>query len=201
MDVIEAAGKPARPRLNPYTKAERRERVFARLRRLGWSYESVALEEGVGERRIRQIVADVLRREQLDDPTDHALLQLVRLERAHALAAEAVAAGDLRAIGALLKVLDSIDRYRKAGARKAVYDAAARKRLFAKLNRLAAQFEALAHLLPRQLRLPASARILLKLTLRRGRNRLNCNINSNGFCSDAGLESLPGDFAFLPPRL
>jgi hypothetical protein len=32
MDVIEAAGKPARPRLNPYTKAERRERVFARLR-------------------------------------------------------------------------------------------------------------------------------------------------------------------------
>jgi hypothetical protein len=27
MDVIEAAGKPARPRLNPYTKAERRERA------------------------------------------------------------------------------------------------------------------------------------------------------------------------------
>jgi hypothetical protein len=52
------------------------------------------------------------------------------------------AAGDLRAIGALLKVLDSIDRYRKAGARKAVYDAAARKRLFAKLNRIAAQFKA-----------------------------------------------------------
>ena len=50
MDVIEAAGKPARPRLNPYTKAERRERVFARLR-LGWSYESVAREEGVSERR------------------------------------------------------------------------------------------------------------------------------------------------------
>ena len=141
MDVIEAAGRPARPRLNPYTKAERRERVFARLR-LGWSYESVAREEGVTERRIRQIVADVLRREKLDDPTDHALLQLVRLERAHALAAEAVAAGDLRAIGALLKVLDSIDRYRKAGARKAVYDATARKRLFAKLNRIAAQFKA-----------------------------------------------------------
>ena len=66
----------------------------------------------------------------------------MRLERAHALAAEAVAAGDLRAIGALLKVLDSIDRYRKAGARKAVYDATARKRLFAKLNRIAAQFKA-----------------------------------------------------------
>jgi hypothetical protein len=43
----------------------------------------------VTERRIRQIVADVLRREKLDDTTDHALLQLVRLERAHALAAEA----------------------------------------------------------------------------------------------------------------
>jgi hypothetical protein len=137
----ETAAKPARRRLNPYTKAERRERIFARLR-LGWSYEKVALEEGVSERRIRQIVADVVRREELDDPTDHALLQIMRLEGAQAVAAEAVDAGDLRAIGPLLKVLERIDRYHKTGARKAVYDAAARKRLFAKLNRLAAYFEA-----------------------------------------------------------
>lgn len=62
MDNIEAAAKPARPRLNLYTKAERRERIFARLR-LGWTYERLALAEGVSERRIRQIVTDVLRRQ------------------------------------------------------------------------------------------------------------------------------------------
>ena len=37
--------KPARPRLNPYTKALRRERIFARLS-LGWSYDKIAREEG-----------------------------------------------------------------------------------------------------------------------------------------------------------
>ena len=41
-----AASKPARPRLNPYTKALRRERIFSRLR-LGWPYEKIALWEGV----------------------------------------------------------------------------------------------------------------------------------------------------------
>ena len=68
------------------------------------------------------------------------MLQLIRLEGGHALAAEAVNAGDLGAIDPLLKVPDRIDRYRKAETGKAVYDAAARKRLFAKLSELAALF-------------------------------------------------------------
>jgi DNA-binding NarL/FixJ family response regulator len=81
--------KPARPRLNPYTKALRRERIFARLS-LGWSYDKIAREEGVSDRRVRQIVADALRRQELDDPTDHAIIQLMRLDAAHELAARAV---------------------------------------------------------------------------------------------------------------
>jgi hypothetical protein len=133
--------KPARPRLNPLTKALRRERIFARLR-LGWTYEKIAREEGVTDRRIRQIVVDALRRQELDDPADHAIIQLMRLDAAHELAARAVDSGDLRAIDSLLKVRERIDRYHKAAARKAVYDAAARKRLFAKLNRVAAGFAA-----------------------------------------------------------
>jgi hypothetical protein len=138
---METAPKPARRRLNPYTKAERRERIFANLR-LGWSYERIALEEGVSERRIRQIVTEALRREKLDEPTDHALLQLFRLEAAHALAARAVDAGDFRAIDSLIKVLERIDRYRKESAAKVVYDDAARKKLFGKLSRLAARLSA-----------------------------------------------------------
>ena len=133
----QAGAAPAQP----LTKALRRERIFARLR-LGWTYDKIAREEGVSDRRIRQIVADALRRQELDDPTDHAIIQLMRLDAAHELAARAVDSGDLKAIDSLLKVLERMDRYHKAAARKAVYDDAARKRLFEKLNRVAAGFTA-----------------------------------------------------------
>ena len=76
--------------------------------------------------------------------SDHALLQLVRLEGAQALAAEAIDAGDLKAIAPYLKVLERLDRYHKAGATKPVYDAAARERLFAKMSRIADRLEAKA---------------------------------------------------------
>jgi len=111
--------RPAPPRLNAFTKAVRRERIFARLR-LGWTYGKIAGEEGVSERRVRQIVSDALQRQGVDNASDHALLQFVRLEGAHALAAEAIDAGDLGAIGPYLNVLERLDRYREAGATKAV---------------------------------------------------------------------------------
>jgi hypothetical protein len=133
----------ARPRLNPYTKAVRRERIFSQLR-LGWSYQAIASEEGLSEQRVRQIVADSLKRQGVDGERDHALLQLVRLESAQALAAEAIDAGDLKAIAPYLKVLDGLDRHQKAGATKPVYDAAARERLFAKMSRIADRLEAKA---------------------------------------------------------
>ena len=93
---------------------------------------------------MRKIVSDALRRQTVDDASDHALLQLVRLEGAQALAAEAIDAGDLKAIAPYLKVLDGLDRYQKAGATKPVYDAAARERLFAKMSRVADRLEAKA---------------------------------------------------------
>jgi hypothetical protein len=135
------APQPARPRLNPYTKALRRERIFSRLQ-LCASYADVAAEEGLSEQRVRKIVADALKREEVDDLPDHALLQLFRLEGAQALAAQTIAAGDLKAIAPYLQVLDRLDRYRKAGARQEVYDDAARERLFAKMNRTIARLEA-----------------------------------------------------------
>jgi hypothetical protein len=124
----------ARPRLNPYTKALRRERIFSRLR-LGWPCAEIAREERVSERRVRKIV---------DDAKDHALLQLVRLESAQAVAAEAIASGDLNAIAPYLRVLERLDRYQKAGATKQVYDDGARERLLAKINRIVGRLEARA---------------------------------------------------------
>jgi hypothetical protein len=137
----ETTAKPARPRLNPFTKAERRERIFA-WRRLGWAYADIAREEGLSEQRVQQIASEALKRQSIEEPRDHALLQLLRLEGAQAVAAEAVASGELKAIASFINVLERIDRYQKAGRTKTVYDAAARERLFAKMNRNLARLKA-----------------------------------------------------------
>jgi hypothetical protein len=144
--VMDDATAPRkRVRLNPHGKAMRRERIFERLRG-GLSYEAVAHEEGVTPRRIRQIVTEALRRQEVDSEADHAMLQLVRLESAHRLAAEAVAAGDIGAITAHLSVLDRLDRYRRAAAPVKAYDKKARELLFAKLDSIA---RALARMEPK----------------------------------------------------
>ena len=142
MDANQApqTGRP-RPRLNLYVKALRRERIFSRLR-LGAPYADIARDEGLTERRVRQIVADALKRQEVDSDREHALLQLIRLEGAQALAAESIAGGDLKAIAPYLKVLEHLDRYQKPGATKHVYDQAARERLLAKLNRVVDRLEA-----------------------------------------------------------
>ena len=132
---------PKRPKLNPRGKAVRRERIFERLRG-GWAYDAIAREEGLTPRRIRQIVSDALRSQQVDGGPDQAMLQLFRLESSLRLAADAVAGGDTAAIGPLLSVLDRLDRYRQRAAPLQVYDKAARDRLFAKLNRVASSLVA-----------------------------------------------------------
>jgi predicted transcriptional regulator len=137
---MDPAPKPARPRLNPYTKALRRERVFARVR-VGASVAEIAREEGLSEQRVRKIISDTLKRQEVDDLPDHALLQLFRLEGALAIAGKAIEGGDLKAIPPYLKVLDHLDLYRKASVRKQAYDDAAREKLFAKINRIAAQMK------------------------------------------------------------
>jgi hypothetical protein len=144
--VMDDATAPRkRVRLNPHGKAVRRERIFERLRG-GLSYEAVAHEEGVTPRRIRQIVTEALRRREVDGESDHAMLQLVRLESAHRLAAEAVAGGDIGAIAAYLSVLDRLDRYRRGAAPVKGYDKQSRELLFAKLNSIA---RALARIEPK----------------------------------------------------
>ena len=100
-------------------------------------YNEVAREERVTPKRVRQIVAEVLRRREVDDGSAHARPQLARLEPLLKVAAEAVADGDVRAIPAALKVLDRIDRYQKAAKVDEKYGEEMRRKLLAKLNRMA----------------------------------------------------------------
>ena len=125
-----------RRRLTIFGKAARQERIFARLRQ-GLSYDDVAREERVTPKRVRQIVAEVLRRREVDDGSAHARLQLARLEPLLKVAAQAAGDGDVRAIPAALKVLDRIDRYQKAAKVDEKYGEEMRRKLLAKLNRMA----------------------------------------------------------------
>jgi DNA-binding CsgD family transcriptional regulator len=134
--VLEMA-PASRRRLGAQGMILRRRRIFARLRE-GWSYEEIASEEGVSRERIRQIVSEVLQKRAVDSGADHAKLQLDRLAPAMQLAAEAVSAGDIAAIGPYLKVLDRLDRYQSVAGAHQVYDNEARQKLLDKLNRVAA---------------------------------------------------------------
>jgi hypothetical protein len=129
----------SRRRLGAHGKMARRKRIFAGLRE-GLSYDEIAAEEGVTATRIRQIVSEVLQKRAVDSGADHAKLQLDRLAPLMQLAAEAVAAGDIRAITPYLKVLDRLDRYQTVASANQAYDDDARKKLMDKINRMAANY-------------------------------------------------------------
>jgi hypothetical protein len=136
--VLEEAPVPRR-RPNALGKMQRRKRIFARLRE-GLSYDEIAAEEHLTATRIRQIVSEVLQKRTVDNGADHAKLQLDRLGPALQLAAEAIAAGDVSAITPYLKALDRLDRYQVVACANQVYDDEARKKLLAKINRMAENF-------------------------------------------------------------
>jgi hypothetical protein len=124
-------------RLDAHGRVLRRARIFARLRE-GWAYDEVAREEELTPERVRQIVREALERRLVDDETDHAKLQLARLAPAMQIAGIAVADGVVKAIPPFLKVLDRLDHYHRAAKVNQVYDDEARKRLFDKINHVAA---------------------------------------------------------------
>jgi hypothetical protein len=129
----------SRRRLGAQGKMARRRRISAGLRE-GLSYDEIAAEEGVTATRIRQIVSEVLQKRAVDSGAEHAKLQLDRLTPLMQLAAEAVAAGDIRAITPYLKVLDRLDRYQSVAVANVKYDDEARKKLLDKINRMAANY-------------------------------------------------------------
>ena len=125
-------------RLNALDKARRRERIFKSLR-LGSSTADIAREEGLTARRVRQIVSEALQARPVDGARDHTLLQLARLEPAIKLMAGEMAQGDIRAVSPYLELLHRLDRYQAGAAARAVYDEAARERVYAKMSRIAAR--------------------------------------------------------------
>ncbi len=139
-----AKSSPSRKRrLTAQDRADRRMRVFARLQE-GWSYEAIAQEEKLTRERIRQIVAETLAGRAVDPNRQHLRLQIARLDPALRLAAQQVAAGDLRGVDRLIRVLDRLDTYQGAAAMAgdARRDDDAYAKLMAKLGRMAERRDA-----------------------------------------------------------
>ena len=124
-----------RRRLNVLGKAERRKRIFARLRE-GWAYEEIAGEERLSAERIRQIVAEVLDKRVIDRGVDHAHLQLERLMPAMRIVGEAIGRGELKAVAPLIKMIDRLDKHQQTVVAKYTYGPEERERLLAKINAL-----------------------------------------------------------------
>jgi hypothetical protein len=99
-----------------FSRATRGKRILDRLRE-GWAYDEVAREEGLTERRVRQIVAEYLKDRDAVEGVTHAHMQIDRLGWAMRVAAEAMAEGDVRAIGPFIKAIDRLDRYQELARR------------------------------------------------------------------------------------
>ncbi len=132
---MEQTKKPRR-RLNILARTARTQRIFRRLRE-GWAYDEIAKEEHLSAERVRQIVAQVLERRVIDRREDRSHIQLERLRPALKLAGEAIAHGDLRAIGPLIRLVDRLDKHEGRIAKPFAYTESHRQRLLDKLNQMA----------------------------------------------------------------
>ena len=101
-----------RKRRTQFTKAARTLRILERLR-AGWAYDEIGREEKITDRRVRQIVAEHLKRREEVEGGTHANVQIDRLSFAMRVAGEALAKGDVKAITPFIKVIDRLDRYQE----------------------------------------------------------------------------------------
>jgi predicted transcriptional regulator len=125
--------KPRATRAAGDRQAARRVRVMNWLK-AGFSYEEIALHEGITRDWVRRIVKRAVKLREEDRPPDPRLMAELRLEPALRLAAKAIIENKLEGIDRLVKVIDRMQRYGRPH-QKPVYDENARAKLMAKLNR------------------------------------------------------------------
>ena len=90
-------------------RSERARHIFAAMMD-GRGLREIAEAEGIGVRRVQQIVAEELARDDVDPADDYALLQIARLEHALELLGAQIDAGKTSAIGAFLRVIEQLGR-------------------------------------------------------------------------------------------
>ena len=99
---------PARPRQKFYI--DRRHWVLEALRE-GKTHREIGSKLRLTPERVRQIAKEALEGYRVEPTRDHSHLQIARLRPALRTAADAVVRGDVKAIYALVKILEKLDAY------------------------------------------------------------------------------------------
>ncbi|MGD1035999.1 MAG: hypothetical protein ABR878_02160 [Roseiarcus sp.] len=94
--------------------AERKLRILERLT-AGVSVGHIARVENVTIRRVRQIIAEMLAKREVDPPAGFVQLQIARLSDAMVVAHTRMMEGDLQAMDRLIKLTGELDRYHGFG--------------------------------------------------------------------------------------
>ena len=93
-------------------KSERARHIFAAMMD-GRSLREIAESEGLGIRRIQQIVSEELTRRKANPANDYAMLQIARLEQALELLGAQIDAGIAPAVPAFLRVIEQLSKLTK----------------------------------------------------------------------------------------
>jgi len=109
--------KPAAPKTPPVpARRPRRPSVESRQRIMdqlitGLPVIRIARAEGLTVRRVRQIIAEMLAKRELDPAAGFVQIQIARLSEAMAIAHELMLNGDLAAMDRFVKLASELDRY------------------------------------------------------------------------------------------
>ena len=95
--------------ISPSKKSERARHIYAAMMD-GRSLREIAEAEGLGVRRIQQIVSEELGRRRANPANDYAVLQIARLEQAQELLGAKIDAGEAAAVPAFLRVIEQLSK-------------------------------------------------------------------------------------------
>ncbi len=105
---------PARRVATRRAIAERKLRIVERLTS-GLSVAHIALVEKLTIHRVRQIIAEMLEKREVDPPSGYVQLQIARVGEAMVVAHTMMLQGDLQALDRLIKLNGELDRYHGFG--------------------------------------------------------------------------------------
>jgi hypothetical protein len=94
--------------------AERKLRILERLT-AGFSVAHIARVEDITIRRVRQIIAEMLTKREVDPPAGFVQLQIARLSDAMTVAHTMMMEGDLKAMDRVINLAGELDRYHGFG--------------------------------------------------------------------------------------
>ncbi len=101
---------PARRSAARRATAERKLRILERLT-MGASVANIARVEKITIHRVRQIIAEMLEKREVDPPAGFVQLQIARLSEAMVVAHTMMMEGDLKAMDRVIKLTSELDRY------------------------------------------------------------------------------------------